>query len=52
MSAFTDYLGNQEELGSVDDLDFAFDYFTEVLKLKPLEHANGDNAQSFLNVSK
>ncbi|XP_030844487.1 uncharacterized protein LOC105443116 isoform X2 [Strongylocentrotus purpuratus] len=51
MSAFTDYLGDREELGSVDDLDFAFDYFTRVLKHKPLEHATGDNAQSFLNLS-
>eukprot|EP00057_Strongylocentrotus_purpuratus_P007293 XP_011661767.1 PREDICTED: G-protein coupled receptor 64 [Strongylocentrotus purpuratus] len=51
MSAFTDYFGDREELGSVDDLDFAFDYFTEVLKGKPLEHASGDNAKSFLNLS-
>ncbi|XP_063970824.1 uncharacterized protein LOC135157813 [Lytechinus pictus] len=51
MSDFTDYLGDREELGSIDELVFAFDYFTSVLKRNPLKYATGDNAKSFLNIS-
>ncbi|XP_041452563.1 uncharacterized protein LOC121405705 isoform X2 [Lytechinus variegatus] len=51
MSDFTDYLGDREELGSIDELVFAFDYFTSVLKRNPLKNATGENAKSFLNIS-
>ncbi|XP_071509936.1 uncharacterized protein [Diadema antillarum] len=45
------YLGNKDELDSVENMNFTFDIFTDIMRRKPLQYATAANTQTFMNMT-
>ncbi|XP_071478188.1 uncharacterized protein [Diadema antillarum] len=45
------YLGDKDELDSVENMNFTFDIFTEIMRRKPLQYATAANTQTFMNMT-
>ncbi|XP_072165139.1 uncharacterized protein [Diadema setosum] len=45
------HLGDKDELDSVENMNFTFDIFTQIMRRKPLQYATATNTQTFMNMT-